>query len=234
MKEYKYIENVHYQAGGGAICKLSVPIPCDIDYFIHALWMPLRHQIGDKLVFCSCTKDTSTRFSLWYNQLALFGDADILTKEQIDMLKKDAEKVIDTALSHISNFIAHLYGAEGTTPFLDTTEPIQKVEGNVITMSGRLPMQEEYFIKNYWQPLAKGYHKNNPGMRFGIHFHEKGTVVEIDAECSRLNAIHKKLGKPQVDSIETAMPILQLITCDVIDAIQLAAWEYDKARNNRN
>lgn len=232
MKEYKYIENVDYQPGGGAICKLSVPIPCNMDYFIHALWMPLRHQIGDKLVFCSCSKGSSTQFSLWYNQLALFGDVDILTEDQIKILKNDAEKVIDVALSHISNFIAHLYGAEGTTPFLDATRPIRKLEGNVITMSGRLPMQEEYFIKNYWQPLAKSYHKDNPGIRFGIHFHENGTVIEISAECSHLNAARKRLGKPQVDSIDTVMPILQLITCDIVDAIQLAAWEYAEACDN--
>ncbi len=229
MKEYKYIKCLHFTAGGNADCALTKPIPCSNNYFIDAFWMPIKHQIGEKLVFLP--NSDRRHFSLFYNQIAAIGDISFPTPEQVEFCKQDSERVIEVALYHINYIMEHFYheGAEDVTPFIDELRPIAEVADNTITLNGRLPMQEAYFIKKYWNKI-KEYHQDiNPGIRFKIHFSDSGTKISVSAELCRYNAVCNKRNLPKRNDNEVASHQLQIIICDLTDAVQDAAYEYAEA-----
>lgn len=234
MKEYKHIQ-ADYKAGGMASCCLDKPINCDLDWFVHAFWMPMKHQIGDKLVFCPSYTDNS-HFQLFYNQMAAIGDVDFPTKEQIDFCAKDSERVMELALTHIDHILDYIYyeesvkdGVSDIVPFIGKN-PIRAIRDNSIIMNGRLPMQEDYFIKNYWKPISKTYHDAHKGKRFKIHFSENGTVISVTAECCQDNARRTRHGLPLHDNNSVCAHIIGQITCDLADAVISAANEYIDAK----
>ena len=228
MKEYKYIKNYHLKAGGGIEVSLKCPIKCNDNYFIEAFWVPIRHQIGQKLVLIM---KNACEFTLWYNQLASPKNKQNLpTEEFAKFVQRDADDVLDKALLHIDRIMAYMYGDavyndEILTPFVDEASPIHCVEDAIITINGRLPMQEEYFIKQYWRPLVESYKTIYPGIQFEIHFSESGTKIEPTLAFRKRAAMATEHGIDIYNSID-ANPILQRVVSDLADAVLQAAAEY--------
>lgn len=228
--EYKYVKCLKFCPGGNIDCVLTEPIPCSINYFIQAFWMPIKHQIGEKLVFLPGVD--RRHFSLFYNQIAAIGDVSLPSPEQIEFCKQDSEKIIEVALRHIDTIMEHLYCKEphdDIVPLVDEYRPIKSVDDETITLNGRLPMQEQYFIKKYWTPIADYHHARNKGIRFRIHFSEHGTKVSISAELCRYNAFRAKQGLPKCDNNAIVGPQLQAIMTDLADVIITAAFDYAEA-----
>ncbi len=224
--EYKNIAIVRLIPGVQVECTLAKPILCTNDYFINAFWMPIKRQIGKKLVLF-LQPDMRTCV-LIYNQIALGFDGEV-TEEQRELIKEDSEKVFEVAMDHIDRIVEHIYCKERTgdvVPFIDEYRPIVSVERNVITLNGRLPMQEAYFIKKYWESIAEQHHKDNKGVRFKIHFSDLGTKISVSAELCRYDVICTRKGLPKRDPIAAENYQLQIILCDLTDAILEAASEY--------
>ena len=229
-RTHKNVISVEYKPSGIITCRLSRPIPCDMDWFIDAFWMPIKHQLGDKLILYLISKD-GLEFSLFYNQAAALGVAiNHPTKEQIEQYKADAKKSVDIALSQISRILDHIYllpsknGAK-TIPFLDV-DCIHRVDGNTIQMNGRLPMQEEYFVKKYWTTIRKQYHAAHPGVQFRLFFSDDQTTITVDAKCHRINARRQYRGLPELNGNDIYSNVTDRIVNDLLDAVVMAANEY--------
>lgn len=228
MKEYKYIKKPHLRAGGGIEVSLKCPIKCNDNYFIEAFWVPIRHQIGKKLVLIM---KNACEFTLWYNQLEVPQNKQNLPAEEFaQFVQQDAKDVLDKALLHIDRIMAYMYGdsvydGKDLIPFINEISPIHSIEDAIITMNGRLPMQEAYFIEYYWLPIIKGYKTVYPGIQFEIHFSELGTKIEPTLAFRKRAAMATENGINIYNSID-ANPILQRVVSDLADAILQAAAEY--------
>ena len=214
---------------------LDEPIPFDVNWFITAFWMPIKHQIGEKVAFCTHARNFR-EFSLAYNQLAAIGDIDDPTEEQLQFCKEDSDRVMEVALTHISRIMDHIYyeqsvadGIEGVVPFFDDN-PITRVEQDRIVMNGRLPMQEEYFIKHYCRPILKRYHKEHKGNRFRIHFSENGTVISVSVERCQNNAYRMRHNLDEGNEDRACTHAMGMIVCDLVDTIIKVADDYADAK----
>jgi len=230
--EYKYIENIEILEGGGIRCLLNHPIKCSVNYFIDAFWVPMKHQIGKKFVLL--IKHHGTVVELWYNQLAAPKNVQHLFEvDFVEYVKRDAKDAAQRALRHIDRILAHMYTAsdyfdEPIVPFIDDISPIKSIVDETITLNGRLPMQEEYFIKAYWRPLVAEYKTRYPGVQFELHFSTEDEAMTITPSVTlrRHNAAAAKHG---VCNTFDANPILQQVTCDLADIVQQAASAYVNA-----
>ena len=226
-EEYENFKVTRFVPGAQIDCLLNRPIPCTNEYFVHAFWMPIKHQIGEKLVF-SLQLDMRN-FSLIFNRVAIGIDDDIINNSQMELILEEAEKVFTVAMDHIDRIVEHIYCKKkngDTIPFIDELRPITSVDGDTITLNGRLPMQEAYFIKKYWKKIVDQHHQQSKGVRFKIHFAELSTKISVSAELCRYDAICAKRGLPRRDASETESYQIQIIMCDLTDAIVEAAFEY--------
>ena len=229
INEYKYIENIEILEGGGIRCRLSHPVRCTTNYFIDAFWVPMKHQLGKKFVLL--IKHHGSVFELWYNQLAVPQNIQHLPEDEfMAYVKHDAKEAAQKALRHIDRIIAHMYAADdyfGETiiPFANDVSPIKSLIEETITLNGRLPMQEEYFIKIYWRPLVSAYRKRYSGIQFELCFSTENGTMELTPSITlrRHNAAAAKHG---VCNTFDANPILQQVTCDLEDIVQRAVSEY--------
>ena len=228
---YKYINLLDEQAGDYTCYQLSHPIICNMDYFVRAFWMPTKRQLSNKLTFLPYANDR-TKFQLLFNALAIYKDPDKPTQEEREKHEKNRLTVLNKAWYHINQVMRHFYpdGETGITPFFDTKRPIVAIEDFEISMSGRLPMQEEYFIKEYWKPIAAYYHKRNEGVRFQIHFNKEGDKISISADPIKHNILCERNHiETAPDGNELYKQTLYRIVSDVADSIELAAAIYEEA-----
>lgn len=228
MREYKNLKVLKIIPGAQLDCELRSPIPCTNEYFVNRFWMPIKRQINKKLVF-ALQPDMRT-FSLIYNQIALGFDSDVVDTKRIKLIKEDAEKVFEIALTRIDNIVEHIYCKERTgdvIPFIDELRPITSIEGNTITLNGRLPMQEDFFIREYWNSIRNRHHEECRGIRFRLHFSDLGTKISVSAELCRYNASCARSGAaPRQDAANGANYQIQVILCDISEAIADAAFTY--------
>ena len=228
MKEYTHISDYKLREGGGVDVRLTSPIKCSLEYFIEAFWVPIRHQIGKKLVLIAKNR---YEFTLWYNQLASPENKQNLPEEEFaEFIRHDAKEVLRKALLHIDRIMAYMYGdtmykGNELVPFIDEVSPIHSIEDATIALNGRLPMQEEFFIKRYWHPLVDSYRTTYPGIQFEIHFFESGTKIEPTVAFRKRNAIAEKNNVSIYNSTD-ANPILRRVVNDLADAIIQAATDY--------
>ena len=136
-------------------------------------------------------------------------------------------------MRHIDRIMAYMYSDEeylGKTiqPFIDDISPIKSITNEIITMNGRLPMQEEYFLKKYWRPLIIKYKSLYKGVQFELHFSDNGTTISPTIYLRERDAQAEKYG---VYNTIDANPILQRVTSDIADLILQAASEYTDACN---
>lgn len=225
MNEYRYIKH-EIKRDGDIDCILSRPITCNTIFFIEAFWVPIRKQIDKKLVLIFKSR---SKFNLLYNQLSIPHNIQQLSQEKIaEFVQQDTEETLNKALRHIDETIARMYNddeynGKNIVPFIGEFA-IKSIEEHTITMNGRLPMREEYFVKRYWHSLTREYKTLFPGIQFKIHFSESKDQITPSLIFKRRDASAKKHNKDIRN--EDANPILHRVTCDLADAILQAASEY--------
>ena len=226
MENYKYIE-ILVKRPGILDCRMTQPMPCSTAYFTQAFWMPIKHQIGERVVLLM--KDNGS-ISLVYNALAAIGDYRKMTMEQAKFCEEDSIRVFNVALRHIDNVMGFFYEDErNRIGFLDEANPIEKIVNESIQMTGRLPMQEAYFLDQYWKPKANKLHKKYKGVRFRLRFTNAGSVVTVIVEFCKEQALCRQMGIPFKEDPKKKAFLCGLATSELTEAITAAAAEYATA-----
>ena len=161
------------------------PLPCSTEFFIQAFILPIKHQLKDRMVILIDTD--RQHFSLNYNN-AHSDDDDDTSPEELARRRTEAADIRAKLLYHMDRIVDHMVGGDfysDTVPFGTSKDVIRSVSDSHIRLSGRLPMQEDYFVRYYWDPLCKHYQKVFPGVRFNIHFGNCSRRIDITASQPR-------------------------------------------------
>ena len=139
------------------------------------------------------------------------------------------------ALEYIDNIMGSFYpdlssDHDNNPPrFVDPDFPVFETTDVALILRGRLPMEREVFIKEYWPNIRKRHQKANPGVLFKISFSADDTIITVSAETKLENNRRKQNGEPALSAEEqtaTAIAAIQQILRDLKIVILAIAEEF--------
>ncbi|MBR3329454.1 hypothetical protein IKG29_02940 [Candidatus Saccharibacteria bacterium] len=148
------------------------------------------------------------------------------------LLCKD-EQATAMALEQIDRVMQSFYpnfysnrGEDYSPRFIDPDFPIFETTDTSIVLKGRLPMEKEAFVEEYWGKIRKKHQRANPGILFKIEFLADDTVISVSAETKKENNRRKQNGEPilSVEAQTTAAiePIQQILKDLKIKIVEIA------------
>ena len=193
---------------------LLKPIPCDTEYFVENFWMPVKKRIKKE-----------TGFGIVFS---------VLTQDVFSLLCRD-EKAIEMGLNYIDQIMGSFYPDlcsnrnDDCIGFIKPDFPVFATTDVSIILQGRLPMEREVFVKDYWTNLKKKHQRANPGVLFKLSFSADDTIMTVSAETKMENTRREQNGEPALSAEEqTTLVIIAIgqILKDLKIAISTIANEF--------